>query len=151
MVQIENEEIFGKVIADSLIRIDGNSNLPTWEKTRCINAIAKAAARIKDDGCFMDWDSNQDRLLIWSQGSNELYEVNSSGTCQCKAFQGGHICWHRAAKRLVELYNAAMLEKWCMDSRFREAMRAADAALATASVGELVRFDEVQIIEAQAA
>jgi hypothetical protein len=40
-------------------------------------------------------------LLILSD-SNEIYRAN--GTCQCKAYQSGNPCWHRAAARLVERY-----------------------------------------------
>jgi len=40
--------------------------------------------------------------LIILSGSNEIYSAN--GTCQCKAYEKGFPCWHRAAARLVERY-----------------------------------------------
>jgi hypothetical protein len=147
MLQIENQEMFGKVIADALTCVELNADLNTWEKTRFVNAIAKAATKIQDDGCFMDWDSTEDCLLIWSQASNEIYTVNYTGSCQCEAFRHGFICWHRAAKRLIERYNSDMLDRWCEESKFREAMRAADAALEAATEGQRVRFDDVQILD----
>ena len=55
----------------------------------------------------MDYDAEEDRLLIWSD-SNEIYEIASNGRCQCKAQQQNTICWHRTAKRIVERYNEAM-------------------------------------------
>ena len=66
----------------------------------------------------MDFDGEGDRLPIWSQGAAEIYEVN--GICQCKAFEKNFLCWHRTAKRLLERYNAAMLEAFCSDAEFYE-------------------------------
>ncbi len=83
MIEITNQDIFGKVIADALVTVEAKA-LPIWEKTRCINAIAKAAARIETSGCFMDFNPGEDLLLIWSD-SNEIYEINKDGRCQCKA------------------------------------------------------------------
>ncbi|HEX8287286.1 MAG TPA: SWIM zinc finger family protein [Pyrinomonadaceae bacterium] len=37
-----------------------------------------------------------------SDTSNQVYTAN--GTCQCKAFEQGYPCRHRAASRLVTLY-----------------------------------------------
>jgi hypothetical protein len=148
MIEIQNEEIFGKVIADALVRVDQNHQLPTWEKTRHINAIAKAARRIQEQGCFMDWDGDADQLLIWSQGTNLIYIVGHDGRCQCRAQFEGKMCWHRAAKRIVELYNAEMLKRVCTDADFRAAIRAADAMLAATDPGDLVRYEDIQIIEA---
>ena len=58
----------------------------------------------------MDFDGDADRLLIWSQDSNEVSEAN--GVCQCRAYQNEVICCHRVAKRLIERYNAALLDAW---------------------------------------
>ncbi len=41
-------------------------------------------------------------LVILSE-SNEVYSAN--GTCQCRAYEFGKPCWHRAAARLVARYN----------------------------------------------
>ncbi len=64
-------------------------------------AIAKAKAQLESNP-YLHFDG--DALLILSD-SNEIYRAN--GTCQCKAFAQGQPCWHRAAARLVERYNAA--------------------------------------------
>ena len=103
MVEIQNEEIWGKVVAEELAAVNGNRSLTTWEMTRFVNALAKATARIERDGVFMDFDRKADKLIIWSN-SNEIYEINGDKTCQCRAFQNGNVCWHRAAKRLISRY-----------------------------------------------
>jgi hypothetical protein len=71
-------------------------------KKRWINAIAKATVQIEQHGEFMNYDTADNHLVIWSQDSNEIYSAN--GVCQCKAFERGLPCWHRAAARLVRLY-----------------------------------------------
>lgn len=103
MLQIENEEIFGKVIAAALVRIDENAALQSWEKVRALNSIAKAVSRIETAGCFMDYNGDAGTLLIWSD-SNEIYEIGPDGSHGCKAQQNGYLCWHTSAKRLYELY-----------------------------------------------
>jgi hypothetical protein len=106
MINIENKEIFGKVIADALAKVALNASLATWEVLRWNNAIAKAAAQIEDHGAFMDWQEEKQTLLIWSDRSNNIYEAN--GVCQCKAFELGQPCWHKAAKQLIKNYYAAL-------------------------------------------
>jgi hypothetical protein len=101
MLEIENKDRFGKVIADSLGKIE--QTVPDAQtKKRWINAIAKAAAEIEQNGVFMTWQSEDHSLLIWSQKSNNIYTAN--GSCQCRAFEQGAPCFHRAAARLVRLY-----------------------------------------------
>jgi hypothetical protein len=104
MIQIENLDVFGKVIADSLKRVDDNAQIPTWEKTRCVNAIAKAAARLQDStySNFIEFDGDAGEMVIWNTVTNCVYTVGEE--CQCMAAQAGFICWHHAAKRLYELY-----------------------------------------------
>lgn len=115
MIKIENPAIFAKCVADALTAIDDNSQMNTMEKLRAVNAVAKAASRIQTDGCFMDYDGDAERLVIWSQGSNLVYELSPSMSCGCTADQNGMTCWHRAAKRLIVLYNAAMLAALASD------------------------------------
>lgn len=115
MIKIENRKIFADCIAQALKRIDANTALNTGEKMRAVNAVAKASARIENDGCFMDYDGDAERLIIWSQGSNNIYELSPNRSCFCFADQTGVICWHKAAKRLIELYNAAMLAALCSE------------------------------------
>ena len=101
MLEIENKDRFGKVIADSLSKIE-QTMTDAQTKKRWINAIAKAAAEIEQNGVFMTWQNEDHSLLIWSQKSNNIYTAN--GVCQCRAFEQGSPCFHRAAARLVRLY-----------------------------------------------
>ncbi len=101
MLEIENKDRFGKVIADSLSKIE-QTVTDAQTKKRWINAIAKAAAEIEQNGVFMTWQNEDHSLLIWSQRSNNIYTAN--GVCQCRAFEQGSPCFHRAAARLVRLY-----------------------------------------------
>jgi hypothetical protein len=100
MLQIENKDRFGKVIADALSKVELTTDAQT--KKRWINAIAKATVEIEENGVFMTWQEADKSLLIWSQKSNNIYAAN--GVCQCRAFEQGSPCFHRAAARLVRLY-----------------------------------------------
>ncbi len=100
MLQIENKDRFGKVIADALSKVELTTDAQT--KKRWIRAIAKATAEIEENGVFMTWQEADKSLLIWSQKSNSIYSAN--GVCQCRAFEQGSPCFHRAAARLVRLY-----------------------------------------------
>jgi hypothetical protein len=105
MLQIENKDRFGKVIADALSKVELTTDAQT--KKRWINAIAKATVEIEENGVFMTWMENDKSLLIWSQKSNNIYTAN--GVCHaasgvCRAFEQGVPCFHRAAARLVRLY-----------------------------------------------
>ncbi len=101
MLQIENKDRFGKVIAGALSKVELTvANSQT--KKRWINAIAKAAVEIEENGVFMTWMEADKSLLIWSQKSNNIYTAN--GVCQCRAFEQGSPCFHRAAARLIRLY-----------------------------------------------
>jgi hypothetical protein len=101
MLQIENKDIFGKVIADALSKVE-LTVADAKTKTRWINAIAKATVEIEENGDFMTWMDDSHSLLIWSQKSNQIY--SSNGVCQCRAFEQGAPCFHRAAARLVRIY-----------------------------------------------
>ncbi len=101
MLEITNQELFGKVIADALARVE-LSVTDAKTKSRWINAISKAAVEIEENGVFMTWQEDDQSLLIWSQKTNNIYSAN--GVCQCRAFEQGSACFHRAAARLVRLY-----------------------------------------------
>jgi hypothetical protein len=101
MLEITNQELFGKVIAAALARVELTVT-DARTKSRWINAISKAAVEIEENGVFMTWQEDDQSLLIWSQKSNEIYSAN--GVCQCRAFEQGSACFHRAAARLVRLY-----------------------------------------------
>jgi hypothetical protein len=80
-----------EVAQEAFDRVSGNRR---WE-----TAIAKAKAQLESNP-YMHFDGQS--LLILSP-SGEIYTAN--GTCQCKAYQSGRPCWHRAAARLVQRYN----------------------------------------------
>ncbi len=101
MIKIENQDRFAKVIADSIAKVELTTTNPQTKK-RWINAIAKATVEIEQNGVFMTWQEENHSLLIWSQKSNQIYTAN--GVCQCRAFDEGQACFHRAAARLVRLY-----------------------------------------------
>lgn len=118
MIEITNHEQFGAAIAEALAAAEINPNLTSYKRLAWINAIGKAARRIETDDVFMTFQPEKDALLIWSP-SNEIYEAGT--VCQCRAFQCGQPCWHRAAKRLVERYLARAGKKLCKCGR--EAVR----------------------------
>lgn len=101
MLEIENKDRFGKVIAGALAKVELTVT-NSVDKKRWINAISKAAVEIEQNGIFMTWQEDSQSLLIWSQRSNNIYTAN--GVCQCRAFEQGSPCFHRAAARLVRLY-----------------------------------------------
>ena len=102
MLEITNQDEFGKVIASAIAKVELTVT-DNQTKQRWINAISKAAVQIENNGEFMTWQETEKSLLIWSQDSNEIY--SSNGVCTCEAFKRGYACWHRAAARLVRLYH----------------------------------------------
>ena len=101
MLEIENKDKFGKVVAGALAKIELTVT-DAGMKKRWINAIAKATAEIEANGVFMTYQPEDHSLIIWRQKSNNIYTAN--GVCQCRAFEQGSPCFHRAAARLVRLY-----------------------------------------------
>jgi hypothetical protein len=101
--QTINSEVLGKVIAETLVSIQRqfeSNQLTEISFKRWINAIGKAAVEFETNP-FLSWDSDSKHLIIWSK-SNEIYEAN--GTCQCRAFEQGLPCYHRALARLIQRY-----------------------------------------------
>lgn len=72
------------------------SNEPEWKKKRWQNAIAHAWKELQSNP-YLEW---QDGALLILSPSNEIYRSN--GTCQCRAYELGYPCWHRAAARIVQ-------------------------------------------------
>ncbi len=101
MLNITDTNKFGKVIGGALAKVE-QTVTDAKTKARWINAIAKAAVEIEENGVFMTWMDEDQSLLIWSQKSNHIYSAN--GVCQCRAFEQNAPCFHRAAARLVRLY-----------------------------------------------
>ena len=89
MISIDQDKI-QEVAQQAFDKVSGNRR---WE-----TAIARAKAQLETNP-YMHFDGQA--LLILSP-SGEIYAAN--GTCQCKAFQSGQPCWHRAAARLIERY-----------------------------------------------
>lgn len=85
-----NEERMAAVIQEAFDKVADSRR---WQ-----TAIARAKQQIESNP-FLHFDG--EALLILSP-SNEIYRAN--GVCQCKAFEQGYPCWHRAAARLVERY-----------------------------------------------
>ena len=90
MLSIDQDRI-QQVAQEVFDKVSGNRR---WE-----TAIAKAKVQLETNP-YIHFDGQS--LLILSP-SGEIYTAN--GTCQCKAFNSGQPCWHRAAARLVERYN----------------------------------------------
>ncbi len=101
MLEITDTNKFGKVTAAAIAKVE-LTVADAQTKTRWINAIAKAVAEIEENGAFMTYDAKDNYLVVWSQKSDGIYSAN--GVCQCKSFERGYACWHRAAARLVRLY-----------------------------------------------
>ena len=92
-----NQETLAEIAAESIAKI--NPQQPNGK--RWINAIAKAVVEIEYSP-FMTWEADSHSLLMLSDSGN-IYTAN--GSCQCKAFQEGFPCKHRAAARLILRYN----------------------------------------------
>ncbi len=90
-----NQDRMQQVIQAAFDKAQGSKR---WQ-----TAIAKAKQEIEENP-FMHYDGHA--LLILSS-SNEIYSAN--GTCQCKAFEFGRPCWHRAAARIVQRYHERAL------------------------------------------
>jgi len=60
------------------------------------NALNRAALNL--EACH--WCFDGETLEIHSASNDQTYIVTAEG-CQCKAFEKGLPCWHRAARRLL--------------------------------------------------
>lgn len=83
-----------QVIQEAFDKVSGSRK---WE-----TAIAKAKQQIEENP-YLHFDG---RALLILSPSGEIYSAN--GSCQCKAYEKGQPCWHRAAARLVERYIQAL-------------------------------------------
>lgn len=94
---IINEAVFQMVVERALERVQGNKQ---WT-----NAIRRGAELIQSNRCLQMADDGT--LLILSD-SGHNYAVN--GVCRteqglCPAFANHKACKHRAAYRLLQIYN----------------------------------------------
>ena len=92
-----NKEVLATIAAESISKINPKSR----NGQRWINAIARATAEIETNP-YMTYEVESHSLLMMSDSSNQIYTAN--GTCQCKAFEKGFPCRHRAAARLITIY-----------------------------------------------
>jgi hypothetical protein len=90
MVEIDQDTL-QQVAQEAFNKVSGNRR---WE-----TAIVKAKMQLETNP-YLHFDGQS--LLILSP-SGEIYQAN--GICQCKAYESGQPCWHRAAARLIERYN----------------------------------------------
>ena len=105
---------------------------------RWLVAIGRAAYELEVN----PWIERGDHGLLIGSASGNVYAAN--GVCQCRAFEFGQACWHRAAARLVRLHDAAR-ESASEDRLIAQvetivpslADRLARARAATAAVNEL--------------
>ena len=105
MINIENQELFGKVVADALSSVECSRSITEDRKQRWLRAIAKAAVRLElPSECLISYDAESETMTIWNVGrNNELYQVN--GVCQCKAFLANQPCWHLSSKEIYHQYS----------------------------------------------
>jgi hypothetical protein len=90
MLNIDRDSL-QQVTQEAFDKVSGNRR---WE-----TAIVKAKIQLETNP-YLHFDGQS--LLILSP-SGEIYTAN--GVCQCKAYESGQPCWHRAAARLVQRYN----------------------------------------------
>lgn len=93
-----DRDVLGEIAAEAIAKL----NPENADDKRWINAIARAIREIETNA-FLSFEPENKTLLIMSLNtSGNLYEAN--GKCQCRAFEFGHGCWHRAACRLIIRY-----------------------------------------------
>ncbi len=84
MLEINNQQLFGKAIAEAISKVAQNPQgrkLDNWMKQ-----IARAAVEIETNP-FMHYDDARETMVIVS---TEVYEAN--GVCRCKAALNGFTC-----------------------------------------------------------
>ncbi len=64
---------------------------------RWLNALNRAALNL--EACPWQFDGETLRIASATEGG-QFHTVDAHG-CQCRAFQRGNPCWHRAARRLL--------------------------------------------------
>lgn len=84
-----NQTVLETVVTEAISKCGANK--------RWINAVRRAAEEL----ALNPYIHHDGHALLILSASGQMYEAN--GVCQCKAFAAKKPCWHRAAKRLVEL------------------------------------------------
>jgi hypothetical protein len=91
------------IIADAastlLAQVEISRRISDAERDRWTNAVAKAFAQLIDGVRF---EQDGENMIFPSRTRSGLsHRVN--GICDCEAAEDGMPCWHRAAKRMIEL------------------------------------------------
>jgi hypothetical protein len=94
--EIDREKL-SQVAAEAVAKLDPQSAADR----RWLNCIAKAVAEVETNP-YLTFEPNNKSLLMLSESSGQIYSAN--GTCQCKAFEFGNPCFHRALARLIVRY-----------------------------------------------
>lgn len=93
-----NTEQFTQVVESA---IAASSDKPRWQ-----NAVRKAAEGLRNGSIVIS--ETVACALVTTEGGS--YRVNGA-ICECPAYRhGNQPCKHRAARRLISLYNAALME-----------------------------------------
>lgn len=110
MIKIENRLAMGRVVTAARKTLHFAPGMTPEREKAINNAISKALTRLESQGEFMSYYAGADRLVIWSQGSNLVYELGPDGRHGCLAELNGSVCWHRCLKRLLALYEIEKLK-----------------------------------------
>lgn len=95
-----DREKLAEIAADAIAKLNPND---ATDK-RWVKAITKALCEIERNP-YLTWQADSRSLLILSD-SGRIYTAN--GTCECKAFEAGQPCYHRALARLMLRYIEAV-------------------------------------------
>jgi hypothetical protein len=91
-----NNELLESIAATSIAALE---NSPRPDARRWQSAIKKGINELQEN-CY--WQYADGELLMMSATSGTTYQSN--GDCQCRAFEQGQPCRHRAAARLLDRY-----------------------------------------------
>ena len=67
------------------------------EQKSWLNAVNRAALNL--EAC--QWQFDGHTLLVKSATEPNVHYTVTADGCECKAFEAGRACWHRAARRLL--------------------------------------------------
>lgn len=112
MLQL-NSDRFEEVVNEAMVRVQGAPK----DAGRWTRAITKAFEFLTSTALWHLMDDGE-TLLIVSPQSSQVYEVGEhceridggESKTYCPAYAKGQPCWHRAAKRLVDLYVAEPIQ-----------------------------------------
>ena len=91
------QAVVSEAIQNALANCQDDRTAERW-----VNAIERAAAMVETQPEFISWLPEENAVVIFNTETGGVYEAN--GVCQCKAFEKGFPCKHRAMARLVQRY-----------------------------------------------